>query len=43
MTDKWKDMNQKYNIEQDINELVKIKEMKKKEENKKNKDKMSEE
>ena len=43
MTDKWKDMNQKYNIEQDINELVKIKEMKEKEENKKNKDKMSEE
>ena len=43
MTDEWKDMNQKYNIEQDINELVKIKEMKEKEENKKNKDKMSEE
>ena len=43
MTDEGKDMNQKYNIEQDINELVKIKEMKEKEENKKNKDKMSEE
>ena len=43
MTDEGKDMNQKYNISQDINELVKIKEMKEKEENKKNKDKMDEE
>ncbi len=38
-----KNMNEKYNISQDINELVKIKEMKEKEENKKNKDKMDEE
>ena len=43
MTDEGKDMNQKYNISQDINELVKIKEMKEKEENKKNKDIMDEE
>ena len=43
ITDEGKDMNQKYKIEQDINELAKIKEMKEKEENKKNKDKMDEE
>ena len=42
MTDEGKDMNEKYNIVQDINELEKIKEMKEKEENKKNKDKMEE-
>jgi nuclear GTP-binding protein len=43
MADEAKDMNEKYKISQDINELVKIKEMKEKEENKKNKDKMEEE
>ena len=43
MADETKDMNEKYKISQDINELVKIKEMKEKEENKKNKDKMEEE
>ena len=43
MTDEAKDMNEKYKISQDMNELVKIKEMKEKEENKKNKDKMEEE
>jgi len=43
MTDEAKDMNEKYKISQDMNELVKIKEMKEKEENKKNKDKMDEE
>ena len=43
ITDAGKDMNQKYNISQDINELAKIKEMKEKEENTKNKDKMDEE
>ena len=43
ITDADKDMNQKYNISQDINELAKIKEMKEKEEKKKNKDKMYEE
>ena len=42
MTDEAKDMNEKYKISQDMNELVKIKEMKEKEENKKNKDKMEE-
>ena len=42
ITDAGKDMNEKYNISQDINELAKIKEMKEKEENKKNKDKMDE-
>ena len=43
ITGETKNMNEKYNISQDINELVKIKEMKEKEENKKNKDKMDEE
>jgi hypothetical protein len=43
MADEAKDMNEKYKISQDINELVKIKEMKEKEENKKNNDKMEEE
>ena len=43
MTDEAKDMNEKYKISQDMNELMKIKEMKEKEENKKNKDKMEEE
>ena len=43
ITDEGKNMNQKYNISQDINELAKIKEMKEKEEKKKNKDKMDEE
>mgnify|MGYP002624979071 CR=1 FL=1 len=42
LTDAGKDMNQKYNISQDVNELAKIKEMKEKEENKKNKDAMDE-
>ena len=41
--DDGKDINQKYNISQDINELNRIIEMKEKEDNKKNKDKMDEE
>ena len=41
--DDGKDMNQKYNISQDINELNRIIEIKEKEDNKKNKDKMDEE
>ena len=43
MIDEGKDMNQKYKIVQDINELAKIKEMKEKKKKKKNKDKMDEE
>ena len=43
IVDDGKDMNKKYNISQDINELNRIIEMKEKEDNKKNKDKMDEE